>query len=95
MLSFMFYNLNKNPSSYQAAQRQVDEVVGHGPVTVEHMSKLPYIEACMRETLRLFPSAPAFSLQMQPELPEDTTLLGGKYEVIKGQGCCGTLQVSS
>jgi len=84
MLSFLFYNLLKNPSTYQAAQRQVDEVIGHGPITIDHMSKLPYIEACLRETLRLTPTAPAFTLQTRPDTTEDPILLGGKWEVKKG-----------
>jgi len=78
--------LIKNPSAYQAAQRQVDEVIGRGPITVEHMPKLPYIEACLRETLRLAPTAPAFTLQPRPDLAEDHVYLaGGKYKVNKGQ----------
>lgn len=87
LLSFLFYNLLKHPAAYQAAQRQVDEVVGRGPITVDHMSKFPYIEACMRETLRLTPSAAAFQLQSRPDSTEDPVYLaGGKYEVKKGQG---------
>lgn len=84
MLSFLFYNLLKNPSAYQAAQREVDAVVGRGPVTVDHMSKLPYIEACLRETLRLTPTAPAFSVKLREDGP-DAVILGGKWEVRKGQ----------
>jgi cytochrome P450/NADPH-cytochrome P450 reductase len=65
----------------------VDEVVGRGPITVDHMSKFPYIEACMRETLRLTPSATAFQLQSRPDSTEEPVYLaGGKYEVKKGQG---------
>ncbi|EFE36292.1 cytochrome P450 oxidoreductase OrdA-like, putative [Trichophyton benhamiae CBS 112371] len=86
LLSFLFYYLLKHPSAYQAAQRQVDEVVGRGPITVEHMSKLPYIEACMRETLRLSPSAIAIQMQPRPDGQEDPIYLGkGKYEIKKGQ----------
>jgi cytochrome P450/NADPH-cytochrome P450 reductase len=45
LLSFVFYNLIKHPEAYRKAQQEVDEVIGSGPITVEHMSKLPYINA--------------------------------------------------
>lgn len=83
LLSFLFYNLLKNPAAYQKAQQQVDEVVGKGPITIEHMSKLPYIEACLRETLRLTPTAPAFTVHPRQDSPDAFTTLGGKYQVNK------------
>ncbi|KAJ8069548.1 hypothetical protein OCU04_003198 [Sclerotinia nivalis] len=85
MFSFLFYNLLKNPSAYQAAQREVDEVVGKGPITIDHMSKLPYIEACLRETLRLTPTAPVISFYPLPNSTESPIIVGGKYEVKPGQ----------
>jgi cytochrome P450 / NADPH-cytochrome P450 reductase len=44
-LSFAFYRLLKNPDAYRKVQKEVDEVVGKGSITVEHLSKLPYITA--------------------------------------------------
>ncbi|KAH8751145.1 fatty acid hydroxylase [Hyaloscypha sp. PMI_1271] len=86
LLSFLFYNLLKNPAAYQAAQKQVDEVVGRGPIKVDHMSKLPYIEACLRETLRLTPTAPAITIQALPDSAGDKiSLAGGKYVIKAGQ----------
>ncbi|KAF2196115.1 NADPH-cytochrome P450 reductase-like protein [Delitschia confertaspora ATCC 74209] len=79
LLSFTFYHMLKNPEAYQKAQKEVDEVIGQNPITVEHLSKLPYINAVLRETLRLNPTAPAVGLQAN----EDTTL-GGKYKLAKG-----------
>ncbi|KAK2627065.1 hypothetical protein QTJ16_003031 [Diplocarpon rosae] len=91
LLSFLFYFLLKNPAAYQAAQRQVDKVIGRGAITVEHMSKLPYVEACLRETLRLTPTAPAFTLEPLKDGPDEKVILGGKYEIKKGQAIIALL----
>ena len=45
LLSFAFYFLLKNPSAYKEAQQEVDAVIGKDPIKVEHLSKLPYINA--------------------------------------------------
>jgi len=45
LLSFAFYYMLKNPKAYEKAQEEVDEVVGKGPITVEHLNKLPYLNA--------------------------------------------------
>ncbi|KAJ3531287.1 hypothetical protein NM208_g8947 [Fusarium decemcellulare] len=79
-LSFAFYNLLKHPEAYEKVQQEVDEVIGRGPIKVEHLTKLPYISAVLRETLRLCSPIPAFGI----EAIEDT-LLGGKYLIKKGE----------
>ena len=45
MMSFAFYYLLKNPSAYRKVQQEVDEVIGRGKVTVDHVTKLPYLAA--------------------------------------------------
>ena len=85
-MSFLFYFLIKNPEAYQKAQKEVDEVLGRGPLRFEHLSQLQYITACLRETLRLTPTAPAFTLQPLPETKDYPVMIGGgKYEIKEGQ----------
>ncbi|TQV96610.1 hypothetical protein V2A60_003004 [Cordyceps javanica] len=78
MLSFTFYQLLKHPAEYRKVQEEVDSVVGRDRITVEHISKLTYTQAVLREVLRLNAPIPAFSV----EAKEDT-LLGGKYFIPK------------
>ncbi|KAI5860380.1 cytochrome P450 [Durotheca rogersii] len=74
LLSFAFYELLKHPEAYRKAQQEVDMVIGKGPITVEHMSKLPYIAAVLRETLRVDSPISQYALTAKEE-----TLLAGKY----------------
>lgn len=80
LLSFVFYQLLKHPETYRKAQQEVDEVVGQGVIEVSHLSKLPYINSVLRETLRLNATIPLFTV----EAFEDT-LLAGKYPVKAGE----------
>jgi len=84
-MSFLFYQLLKSPAAYQAAQREVDQVIGEGPISVEHMSKLPYLEACLRETLRLHPTAPAITIAPVLNAQYPVLIGGGKYQIEKDQ----------
>jgi cytochrome P450/NADPH-cytochrome P450 reductase len=80
LLSFAFYQLLKHPEAYRKAQQEVDDLIGEGPIKVEHMSKLPYIAAILRETLRLSATIPIFGVAaLQDEV------LGGKYQIKKDQ----------
>lgn len=76
LLSFTFYYLLSNPETYTRAQQEVDDVVGREDITATHLTKLPYLSAVLRESLRLSPTVPAIALTAK----EDTTL-GGEYNV--------------
>ncbi|KAF4120958.1 cytochrome P450 / NADPH-cytochrome P450 reductase [Geosmithia morbida] len=86
LLSYVFYLLLQDPRVYRKAQDEVDNVIGKGPIKVEHMSKLPYIAAAwyqvLRETLRLQSTIPIIGLK-----PIGEQILGGKYKVNAGEGC--------
>lgn len=74
----MFYELLKNPEAYRHAQEEVDRVIGDGTVEYQHLSKLEYLNAILRETLRLYPPAPGFTVR-----PKQDEIIGGKYHVKK------------
>ena len=73
----------KDPEVMQKAQKEVDEVIGTGPITVDHLSKLPYITACLRETLRCTPTIPGTTIGPLPDTTEDPILIGGGKYLIK------------
>ncbi|KAF2720304.1 cytochrome P450 [Polychaeton citri CBS 116435] len=79
-LSFMWYNLLKNPEKFQKIQKEVDEVVGDRVLTIDMLSKLHYVDACIKETLRL--SSP---IALIDKTAKQDTYLGGKYFIKKGQ----------
>lgn len=79
MLSFALYNLLKHPDAMAKIREEVDEVIGEEPLDVAHLGKLPYMNAVLRETLRVTPSIPARGTCPK----EDTTVLNGKYALKK------------
>jgi cytochrome P450/NADPH-cytochrome P450 reductase len=76
LLSFTLYYLLKNPHTLQNAQAEVDQ---YDDITLDTLPKLKYIDAILKETLRLQPTAPAFSLESK----EDNVILPGGYGVHK------------
>ena len=74
---------------YRLVQQEVDTIIGKKPVSVDHLAKLPYVNAVVRETLRLQPIGPA--LLLRPTTEEPTTL-GGKFHVEPGQTVVALLQ---
>lgn len=81
LLFFTFYHLLKKKQLYFNAQQEVDKVIGTGSIEFSHLNKLKYLDACLRESLRLCPTAPAIVKQTNPRLSGETVLLGGKYKI--------------
>ncbi|KUI71998.1 hypothetical protein VM1G_07646 [Cytospora mali] len=78
LLSFAFLQLLTHPKAYFAAQAEVDRIVGHSKLEPKHVNELKYINAVLRETLRLTPTAPAFSRAIRPENTEEPVYIGAK-----------------
>jgi cytochrome P450/NADPH-cytochrome P450 reductase len=78
LLSFATYFLCKNPQVLAKARAEVDAALGDEMPRIEHLAKLRYIEQILMETLRIWPTAPAFALR-----PLADTVVAGKYAVTK------------
>lgn len=76
LLSFAFYYLLKNPQAFQKAQAEADQF---DEITVNVLSKLKYIDAVLKETLRLQPIASFFFVRTKA----DKEVLPGGYEIQK------------
>jgi cytochrome P450/NADPH-cytochrome P450 reductase len=77
MLSFALYFLLSHPEVLQKAYEEVDRVLGSETPRFEQVNQLHYLDQILRETLRLWPTAPVFSLHAKA----NDTLLGGRYPV--------------
>jgi cytochrome P450/NADPH-cytochrome P450 reductase len=73
--------LLKNSQAYSKVQKEVDEAVGKGPINPGDLKKLKYLSACLREALRLSPTATALSKQINPETHQEFAFLGDEYKV--------------
>ena len=58
-LSFTFQELSNNPRIVSRLRREIIDHVGpHEAPTYDHLKNMPYLQHCMNETLRLYPSVP-------------------------------------
>jgi unspecific monooxygenase len=73
-LSFALYYLSQNPEVLAKAQAEVDAVWGTEEPPFEKIAKLRYVRRVLDESLRLWPTAPAYARAAR----QDTTLIG-KY----------------
>nr|QTK22475.1 cytochrome P450 [Rhodococcus sp. B2] len=80
LLSFALHYLSLHPAMVERARTEIAQVRdGSGPLRFEQVAKLRYVRRLVDETLRLWPSGPAFFRKART----DTTLAG--YPVRKGQ----------
>jgi cytochrome P450/NADPH-cytochrome P450 reductase len=79
LLSFTTHLLLEHPEVMARARDEVDSVLGANAPRFEDVAKLTYLDQVLRESIRVWPTAPAFSVWPK----EDTTLVG-KYPLKKG-----------
>ncbi|WP_462409965.1 cytochrome P450 [Neobacillus sp. Marseille-QA0830] len=78
LLSFALHFLMKHPDKLAKAYEEVDRVLT-GPVpSYQQVRNLKYIRMILNEALRLWPTAPMFSLYAKED-----TVLAGKYSIKK------------
>ncbi|CAD5226201.1 unnamed protein product [Bursaphelenchus okinawaensis] len=64
-MNWFLHLMGNHPQIQARVQKEVDEVLGvDREPTFEDLGKLKYLEACFKETLRLYPSVPLFARQM-------------------------------
>src|SRR6516225_5880031 len=84
LLSFALYFLLKHPGVTAKAYEEVERVLGTDSTvlpTYNQVHQLQYITQILKESLRLWPTAPGFSRHCYA----DETVIGGKYTITKEQ----------
>jgi len=79
LLSFALYFLLQHPEVLARAYAEVDSVLGSDPQiapTFAQLNRLHYVGQILKESLRLWPTAPLFSVY-----PYEPTTIGGNYPV--------------
>lgn len=81
MLACSLYYLIKDKRAMSKARAEVDAVVGKSAIQAQDLTRLPYLTAILRETLRLCPSVPGMTVTPNA----DVEVLAGKYTIKRGQ----------
>ncbi len=79
LLSFAIYALLNHAEVLERAYQEVDHVFGNDlsvKPTYSQVNQLTYLSQILKETLRLWPTAPAYAIY-----PYEDTIIGGKYKV--------------
>ena len=82
LLSCAIYAMLKHPEVLKKAYEEVDRVLGadiNAKPTFQQVTQLQYISQILKESLRMWPPAPAYGVS---PLKDET--LGGKYKLKKG-----------
>ncbi len=67
-LTWAWYLLATNRDKLKRAQLEVDETIGDRPIGVDDLKKLPYLEMCLKESLRRLPAVWIYAREAQRDL---------------------------
>jgi len=73
VLTWVFFVLSRRPGIVARIRRDVDDVVGDGPLEFENLRRLPYLRNVFREALRLYPP-----ITFLPRVATRATTIGGR-----------------
>ena len=80
-LSAILYFLLKNPAAYRKLRDEIDRATASGRLSVPHVkyseaAKLPYLDACCKEGMRL---VPALGMALPREVPPGGREIAGRF----------------
>jgi cytochrome P450 len=75
-LSAVFYYLLKNPHAMRLLQEEIDYSGAPGPISFADAQKMPYLQAVIKEALRLHP---AVGLGLPRVVPKGGAVLAGRF----------------
>jgi cytochrome P450 len=67
-LTWAWYLLATNRDKLAKAQREIDETIGGRPIGIDDLGDLPYLEMCLKESLRRLPAVWIFAREAQTDL---------------------------
>ena len=77
-ISFCLYLLSQNPQAQQKVHEEVTRIVGSDlnvDPTYNQLQEMKYVEHCVKETLRLYPSVPMYGRNLDEDLDFDGKII--------------------
>uniref|UniRef100_A0A6I8Q9G2 Cholesterol 24-hydroxylase n=1 Tax=Xenopus tropicalis TaxID=8364 RepID=A0A6I8Q9G2_XENTR len=92
-LSFAVMSLGRNPEILKKAQAEIDEVIGSKrDIEYEDLGKLSYLSQVLKETLRLYPTAPGTSRTLENEIVIDEVRIPGNVTLMLNSYVMGRME---
>ncbi|GJN77013.1 hypothetical protein PLIIFM63780_000501 [Purpureocillium lilacinum] len=105
-LTCLFFELARQPRALKLLQDEIDEcyaAAGEAEPSAQALSRLEYLQACMTETLRMWPPSPSgLQRKTPPEglqlgsvfIPGDVVVQNPQYTIYRGKGHRMTLPLA-